>query len=153
MKFLELKVLPLGVVAIIALLMWLTTMAIPSLAIDIPVNTIIATVILLVGVAIVLQAIFKFRLASTTVNPVAPQDTSSLVAGGIYRFSRNPMYLGFLISLLAWAVWLSNIAAFLLLPAFVLYMNRFQILPEERILLQKFGREFAQYMKAVRRWI
>lgn len=153
MKLLELKVVPLGVVAIIALLMWLTSMVVPSLAIDIPVNTIIATVILFFGVLIVVQAIFAVKLASTTMNPLEPQKTSFLVTSGIYRFSRNPMYLGFLVSLLAWAVWLSNIVAFLLLPAFVLFMNRFQIVPEERILLQKFGGEFEQYMKSARRWI
>lgn len=153
MKFLELKIVPLGVVAIIALLMWLTSMAVPSLGIDNFDTTVIGTVILFFGVLIVTQATFAVKLASTTMNPLEPQNASFLVTTGIYRISRNPMYLGFLISLLAWAVWLANIAAFLLLPAFVLYMNRFQIIPEERILLQKFGSEFEQYMKSVRRWI
>lgn len=153
MKFLELKIVPLGVVAIIALLMWLASVAAPSLAIDIFDTTVIGTVILFFGVMIIVQATFAVMLASTTMNPLEPQNASFLVTTGIYRFSRNPMYLGFLISLFAWAVWLSNVAAFLLLPVFVLYMNRFQIIPEERILLQKFGGEFEQYMKTVRRWI
>ena len=153
MKSLELKILPLVVVAIAASLMWLASMAISSLVFDIPANVVLAIGLSIIGVAIVLWAALAFRVASTTLNPVTPQNTSSLVTAGIFRFSRNPMYLGFFIFLLAWAVWLSNIIAFLFLPAFVLYMNRFQITPEERILLQKFGGEFQQYMTSVRRWI
>jgi protein-S-isoprenylcysteine O-methyltransferase Ste14 len=63
------------------------------------------------------------------------------------------MYLGFLLALAGWAVYLSNVAAALLLPAFVAYMNQYQVKPEERALLAKFGPEFAHYMSRVRRWI
>jgi protein-S-isoprenylcysteine O-methyltransferase Ste14 len=76
-----------------------------------------------------------------------------VVTGGVYRISRNPMYLGFLLALAGWAVYLSNAAAAGLLPAFVAYMTQFQIKPEERALLAKFGSEFAQYTSRVRRWI
>lgn len=72
---------------------------------------------------------------------------------GVYCFSRNPMYLGFLLALAGWIVYLSNVLAALLLPAFVAYMNRFQIKPEERALLTKFGPSFAHYMAAVPRWL
>ena len=74
-------------------------------------------------------------------------------SSGVYRFSRNPMYLGFLLILAAWAIHLSNALAALFLPAFVVYMNRFQIEPEERVLLAKFGPAFSQYMATVRRWV
>jgi protein-S-isoprenylcysteine O-methyltransferase Ste14 len=82
---------------------------------------------------------------------VTPQQSSSLVATGIYRFSRNPMYPGFLLALLGWSVYLANWIAALLLPVFVVYMNRFQIQPEGRALLQKFGAQFSEYAAAVRR--
>ena len=75
------------------------------------------------------------------------------MAGGIYRRTRNPMYLGFLVVLLGWGVWLANVVAFLLLPAFVFYMNRFQIAPEERALRERFGESFVVYQGRVRRWL
>ncbi|WP_422879670.1 methyltransferase family protein [Noviherbaspirillum cavernae] len=95
----------------------------------------------------------SFRRASTTVNPVSPGAATSLVSAGIYAFTRNPMYLGFLLGLSGWAVYLSNAAAFLALPFFVLYLNRFQIAPEERALQTLFGGEFSAYRGRVRRWI
>jgi protein-S-isoprenylcysteine O-methyltransferase Ste14 len=73
--------------------------------------------------------------------------------GGVYRISRNPMYLGFLLALAGWAVYLSNAGAAVLVPAFVAYMTQFQIKPEERALLAKFDSEFAQYTSRVRRWL
>jgi len=75
------------------------------------------------------------------------------VRSGLYRVSRNPMYLGMLISLSGWVLWVNSLTAFLLLPLFVFYITRFQIVPEERILLEKFGDDFAQYMREVRRWL
>jgi len=84
---------------------------------------------------------------------MTPQSASALVVSGIYRFTRNPMYVGFLFVLLGWAVWLSNGLSFLFLPAFVLYMNRFQIQPEERALHARFGQEFVAYTSRVRRWL
>jgi protein-S-isoprenylcysteine O-methyltransferase Ste14 len=76
-----------------------------------------------------------------------------MVVTGIYRISRNPMYLGMLLLLVAWAILLSNLAASLVLPLFVLYMNHFQISPEEVALASRFGADFAAYCKAVRRWL
>ena len=86
-------------------------------------------------------------------NPMKPDPTSSLVVSGIYRYTRNPMYLGFLLILLAWAVALSNALALVSLLAFVLYMNRFQIVPEERMLASRFAQDYAEYRARVRRWI
>ena len=97
--------------------------------------------------------VVAFRRSRTTVNPLSPEQASSLVVHGIYRFTRNPMYLGFLLALTGWSVHLANLAAVLLLPVFVAYMNRFQIQPEERALLQNFGARFAAYTQAVRRWL
>jgi protein-S-isoprenylcysteine O-methyltransferase Ste14 len=71
----------------------------------------------------------------------------------VYKFTRNPMYLGLLLVLFGWAIFLSNAAAFALLPGFFVYMNRFQIEPEERVLALKFGSEYAAYKAKVRRWL
>jgi protein-S-isoprenylcysteine O-methyltransferase Ste14 len=76
-----------------------------------------------------------------------------VVTSGIYRLSRNPMYLGFLLALAGWTVFLGNIIALALLPLFVAHMNAFQIKPEERALLAKFGPAYAQYMRTTRRWL
>jgi len=97
--------------------------------------------------------IVSFRQARTTVNPMKPDTTSSLVVSGIYRWTRNPMYLGFLLVLLGWALFLSNALAFVLLPAVIFYMDRFQIEPEERALHSLFGQQFVIYTSRVRRWL
>jgi protein-S-isoprenylcysteine O-methyltransferase Ste14 len=100
-----------------------------------------------------LAGVAEFRRARTTVNPTTPQASSSVVDSGIYRRSRNPMYLGFLLALAGWAIQLGHLAALPVLPAFVLYMNRFQIAPEERALRAKFGAPYAEYTRRVRRWL
>ena len=107
----------------------------------------------LLGVACSVLGVASFRLARTTVNPMTPDATTALVVSGIYRVTRNPMYLGFLLLLLAELVWLSNPVAFLVAPAFVLYLNRFQIGPEEIALRSRFGEAFNSYAAHVRRWI
>ena len=105
------------------------------------------------GVLVALLGVLAFRQANTTVDPRVPQQSSSLVIRGIYRYSRNPMYLGFLLLLIAWGCYLQSGVALLLLPLFVLYMNRFQITPEERHLLHKFGADYQAYLTQVRRWL
>jgi protein-S-isoprenylcysteine O-methyltransferase Ste14 len=84
---------------------------------------------------------------------MTPRTTSAIVTSGVYRFSRNPMYLGFLLGVTGWAVFLSDLLAFAFLPLFIVYMNRFQIIPEERALSEKFGRHFTKYKDTVRRWL
>ena len=94
-----------------------------------------------------------FRRRRTTVDPIQPQKASSLVIDNVFRYTRNPMYLGLVLVLGAWAVYLSNLASLVMLPVFIAYLTRFQIQPEERVLLEKFGDDFEQYMRKVRRWI
>ena len=101
----------------------------------------------------VLSGVISFRLAQTTVDPVHPERASSVVTTGIYRWTRNPMYLGFWLLLLAYAVKLSQPLALLLLPVFIGYMNRFQIIPEEQALERLFGDDYRNYCQRVRRWI
>ena len=133
--------------------MWLTSRVAPALAIPIPAPTILAVCLPVAGAALDILGVLAFRRAKTTVNPMAPGSSSSLVCTGLYALSRNPMYLGLLAILLGWAFFLSNAIAFLWLPAFVLYMNRFQIEPEERALAARFGQEAAAYRSSVRRWL
>ena len=113
----------------------------------------LALVVLLAGVAICLAGVLSFRRAHTTVNPLKPETASALVSSGVYRYKRNPMYLGFATVLIAWSILLAWPPALLGVLGFVMYMNRFQIGPEERALARLFGREFAQYCSQVRRWL
>ncbi|VEJ29982.1 Putative protein-S-isoprenylcysteine methyltransferase [Rothia dentocariosa] len=85
--------------------------------------------------------------------PVRPERTVNIVSSGIYRLSRNPMYLGMACILTGWAVWLWQVQAVLGVVLFVAWITRFQIIPEERILTQKFGTEYRHYRQQVRRWV
>ena len=107
----------------------------------------------LAGSVIALAGLVEFRRARTTFNPLDPARASALVTTGIYRVTRNPMYLGMLLVLLGWAVWLGNAAAFVGLPLFVAVLNLLQIAPEERVLRERFGDAFTRYAARVRRWI
>jgi protein-S-isoprenylcysteine O-methyltransferase Ste14 len=153
MQTLELKIPPVILVVIFALLMLLLTPLVPPLVLPAVWGLVLAGGFAIVGVVVAMLGVLAFRRANTTVDPRVPQQTSSLVIRGIYRFSRNPMYLGFLLLLAAWACYLMSTAAFVLLPLFVWYMNRFQIAPEERYLLQKFGADYQAYTAQVRRWL
>lgn len=153
MTALELKVPPVVLVAIVAVGMWALSRISPDFSIAIPAAGWVASGIALVGMAIAVLGVLAFRTAGTTVDPRVPEQSESLVVSGIYRYSRNPMYLGFLLVLCAWGLWLGNVPALLFLPAFVLYMNRFQIVPEERFMREKFDDAFTRYCTGVRRWL
>ena len=153
MNALELKVPPLILVLLLALAMWFTAMQFPALAITLPWRHGLAATVSSVGILFLLAGGYAFQKAKTTFNPMKPDTTSSVVASGIYRVSRNPMYVGFLFALIGWATWLSHPLPFLLLPVFVAYMNRFQISPEERALSAKFGDDYDRYKQGVHRWL
>ena len=148
---LELKIPPGVLVVITGALMWLASTATPAAALVIPGRSLVTAILMLTGVNISGLGFAAFRRARTTVNQMKPGTAAVLVDWGIYRLTRNPMYLGFLVVLLGWAVCLANLVAFLLLPAFVFYMNRFQIAPEERALTARFGESFVTYQTLVRR--
>ena len=112
----------------------------------------LALLVSLAGLGICLAGVLSFRRARTTVNPLKPQAASALVRSGVYRYTRNPMYLGFATVLIAWSIFLAWPPALLGVLGFVLYMNLFQIGPEERALASLFGEAFAQYCRQVRRW-
>jgi protein-S-isoprenylcysteine O-methyltransferase Ste14 len=149
---LELRIPPVVLVIIFAAAMAALAYAVPSV-VSFPAKPAIAAALVITGALVALAGVLAFRHHQTTVSPLTPERSSSLVATGIYRFSRNPMYLGFLLALVGWCVYLGSWLSALLLPAFVAYMNRFQIQPEERALAERFGPQFLQYTKSVRRWL
>ncbi|MDF0675027.1 MAG: isoprenylcysteine carboxylmethyltransferase family protein [Nitrospira sp.] len=149
---LELKVPPLALVFLFGALMWVAS-AYSMFTIVLPWRSAFALIFYTVGSAIVLAGVLTFRQMKTTVSPLTPEATTTMVTSGIYRFTRNPMYLGFLLILVGWAIDLSHLLAFVILPLFVWYMNRFQIQPEERALASKFSEAFTAYKRSVRRWL
>ena len=153
MHALDHKIPPPAVMLVFAVSMWLLSAAESSLALAVPWHRTVAVIIWCLGITISLAGVLEFRRARTTVNPLNPQAATAMVTSGIYRYSRNPMYVGLLFVLIGWALWLSNVIAFLLPPFFVLYINRFQIEPEERALSAKFGEAFRKYRRLVRRWL
>jgi protein-S-isoprenylcysteine O-methyltransferase Ste14 len=153
MSKLELRIPPVAVVLVTALVMWLLARASPGAPLDRTARVVATVSLLLAGAALALAGVREFRSARTTVNPLQPAQAASMVTSGVYRYSRNPMYLGMLCLIAAWAAWLGKPVALLGLPAFVLYMNRFQIEPEERALAARFGTQFSDYAGRVRRWL
>ena len=138
--------------AITAALMWLTARPLPGLAFDFTGRHVAAAIIALTGGAFAAAGAATFRRVGTTISPLKPENTSALVVTGVYRLTRNPMYLGLLCVLTAWTLQLGNFAVAVFPVLFVLYMNRFQIRPEERHLNGKFGEDYAAYCRKVRRW-
>jgi protein-S-isoprenylcysteine O-methyltransferase Ste14 len=153
MAALELKVPPLLLAVLFSAAMGGLAYLAPSLDFAVPGSGFFSLCLLVMGSAVTTAGVIAFRRHRTTVSPLTPDASSAFVRTGVYAISRNPMYLGFVLWLTAFAVHLGNLVAFAMLPLFVAYMNRFQIVPEERALQKKFGEPFAEYMKSVRRWI
>ena len=147
------KILPIVYVMIFAALMYVMASMIGSPKIELDNRSLISIIVFMFGVLIVLVGGYQFRKASTTVNPLLPEESSKLVTSGIYRYSRNPMYIGFFLFLLAWSILLGSLVTLLVLPIFVLLITKVQIVPEEAILEEKFQNEYRQYKSNVRRWI
>ena len=110
-------------------------------------------VIFLLGLGLCLLSVNGLRNADTTVNPFHPETTEKLVTTGLFHYTRNPIYLGMLGMLVGWAIYLAHPVMVCWLGGFIVYMNRFQILPEERFLNEKFGHTYQQYQTEVRRWL
>lgn len=153
MSALELKIPPLALVLVFGAAMWFGAKLAPSLSFSFPGQFLIVTALSIAGAGIAAAGVAAFRRAQTTVDPREPAKSASLVSTGVYRMSRNPMYVGLLLALAAWASYVSNALAFIGLPAFILYMNRYQITPEEEALRKKFGSAFVEYEQSVRRWL
>lgn len=111
------------------------------------------TLCVISGLVISWMSLDAFYRARTTTHPMWPDRATALVTHGIYRYTRNPMYLGMALLLVAWAVYLANLAALVGVALFVAYITRFQILPEERALSRIFKEEYEVYRRSVRRWL
>lgn len=118
-----------------------------------PVLDLAAIVLLVVGLSIDIASLLSFRKTETTINPLKPETASRLVSTGLYRFSRNPMYLGILIVLIAWALWLANWFIFIGPALFVAFITKFQIIPEEQALEKLFPEDFKKFRQSTRRWL
>jgi protein-S-isoprenylcysteine O-methyltransferase Ste14 len=153
MRALELKVPPPAVALLVGVIMWFLSRSGPSLDLSFTVRSVSALVVAAFGGAISLAGDIEFRRARTTINPWRPQNTSSLVTLGIFQRTRNPMYLGLLLVVISWAVFLASAWPLAGPPGFIFYVNRFQIRPEERVLSEKFGAPYADYASRVRRWL
>jgi protein-S-isoprenylcysteine O-methyltransferase Ste14 len=105
------------------------------------------------GLGVIALAIAQFARARTTIDPLHPAAASTLVSGGVFRVTRNPMYLGLALVLAGLALWLGDGGSALLVAGFVAYITRFQIVPEERALRAHFGEAFEAYAARVRRWL
>lgn len=149
---LELKIPPVALVFLFGALMWLVSIT-SAFTVALPWRSTFALIFFTVGFAIALAGVLAFRRAKTTVHPLKLEATTTMVISGVNRFTRNPMYLGFLFILVGWAIYLSNLLAFPFLPLFVWYITRSQILPEERALAAKFSHAFTAYESSVRRWL
>jgi protein-S-isoprenylcysteine O-methyltransferase Ste14 len=153
MQSLDLKVPPPVVAVLAALAMWGISLATPRFELPAVLRAAAALASGIVGVGIAVSGALAFHRARTTASPVKPEAASTLVTSGVYRFTRNPMYLGLCLVLVAWALFLSSAWALLGPVGFVLYISRFQILPEESALTAIFGTAFSSYRAKVRRWL
>jgi protein-S-isoprenylcysteine O-methyltransferase Ste14 len=115
--------------------------------------TYLALSFLAIGIVLCIAGVLSFKLAKTTVNPSKPEQASKLITSGIYRLSRNPMYVGLAFILVGWGIWLSSLWALLCVAGFIAYLTFFQIMPEERALTKLFGEEYIAYKAKVRRWL
>jgi protein-S-isoprenylcysteine O-methyltransferase Ste14 len=153
MNALELKIPPMVLAAMLSAIMWFLARVAPVLAFSFPGQGLLIVVLATAGGLIGVAGVVAFHRSRTTVDPRNPLATSALVTTGAYRLTRNPMYVGAFLALAAWATHIGNVLAFAGLPAFVAYLNRFQIAPEERALRARFGSSFCDYQRSVRRWL
>ncbi|GAA0410961.1 isoprenylcysteine carboxylmethyltransferase family protein [Cocleimonas flava] len=150
---LQLKIPPPVYAISIAILMWLLSKYMPvAEIIQTPWNK-IGLVIIVIAVSFDVWSLLLFLKKKTTPNPMKPENTSGIVTKGLYQYSRNPMYLGMLIILFGFGIWLGSLSPFIMLPAFYWVITEMQIKPEERMLEQKFTNEYLDYKNRVRRWL
>ena len=121
--------------------------------INIPLQLEISIFILSAGILIFVNPVLQFIKSKTTVNPIQFEEVNKLVTSGIFKYSRNPMYLGMMMIVLSTSIFYLNIYSILTPLLFILWINKFQIKREEEFLIEKFGDEYLSYKKKTRRWI
>lgn len=153
MNWLETRIPPPILTVALAALAWRLARHLPQFAYPLPGHVWIACIVGCVGLVLNGAPKRNFRRAGTTVNPMRPSNTTALIVTGLHRHSRNPMYLGHAVVLLAWTLYLRNSIGFAAVAFYVGWITRFQIVPEERALAARFGQSYADYCARVRRWI
>ena len=132
-------------------LQYLSTYLIPAFRFDY--QTILAVICLVAGFSPAGIAFFQFKNNDTTIDPRKPENSTELVVGGVFKYSRNPMYVGLTMVLVSASLFLGAWSGLVLIPVFILVINHLQILPEEEAMKKLFGEQYAEYCKNVRRWI
>ncbi|NAX42754.1 MULTISPECIES: methyltransferase family protein [unclassified Vibrio] len=153
MEKFELKIPPVAIFIVALLLMHRISYSFEFVSLALPLPRVVFAICFVLSGIVGLLGIYEFRRKKTTVNPTKPETTSCIVDSGIYRYSRNPMYLGLFFLLFGVAYWQHNGLSLVVAFLFVWFMNRFQIYPEERVLEARFGEEYVDYKQRVRRWI
>jgi protein-S-isoprenylcysteine O-methyltransferase Ste14 len=147
------RIPPVAVTLVVAALMWLMPVLTPAFPLPEHLRMICAALLALAAAVTGIASVAEFRRAHTTVNPLAPEKCSRLVESGVFRFSRNPMYLALLTALIGWGIYLGNLWSLVMVLLWVIYIDRFQIRPEEEALETAFGDAFRQYRSKVRKWL
>ena len=153
MKALETKIPPPAIALAFAALIWWMASYLPQIDIEFMPKIVIVSVLVAIGAIFDLSGLVTFLRAKTTVNPMKPHASSALVTTGIYKITRNPMYVGLVFILSGWCIYLNSPAALIGVAGFILYIHALQILPEERMLITLFGEEYIEYQSRVRRWL
>ena len=154
MPSLELKIPPPVVAAIVASAMYVTASLLPPThALPPGVRVFAALALAGVGMGFDMAGLLAFKKAKTTINPLTPQRSSAVVTYGIYGITRNPMYMGLVLILLGLAVYLASLWVLPGPLVFAVFITRFQIQPEERVLAARFGTDYTAYCARVRRWL
>jgi protein-S-isoprenylcysteine O-methyltransferase Ste14 len=146
------KIPPPILLLIFGIAMWFVARSGFAYPVAVPYALIIAIAVAVLGVSISVNALRQFSAAETTINPLQPDEATSLVQGGIFGKTRNPMYVGLSLVLTGWVIWLESLGNIAVLLVFVLVLTELQIKPEEAAMRTLFGDEYDDYCKRVRRW-
>jgi len=150
---LELKIIPPVQVIISAVLMYGLATYLPQFHFDLSASLALIILLILAASVIGILALYDFRKHKTTFHPHTPEKTSTVVDSGVFAYSRNPMYISLVLALIALGVYLQNYSSFTIIPLFIWYITRFQIIPEERMLDKLFPNDYQAYCAKVRRWL
>ncbi len=153
LRKLELRIPPVAVFLLVIFLMYCLKKLTPNFTLTVPLAEFVISGLILLSGYFGIAGIYEFRKVKTTVNPVKPENASSVVNTGVFAYSRNPMYFGLLLLIIALGLWWQHLSVILCSVLFVSYMNRYQIKPEEHVLERLFGVEYLKYKNRVRRWI
>lgn len=153
MCWLELKIPPPFVAVLVGITMWEGSLVLPSVDLPYLIRVLLTAAVAITAAGFDIAGMISFRRARTSINPMKPDAASALVTYGIYQITRNPMYVGLALWLVAWAIYLSSPGTLIGPVLLFLYIDRMQIRPEERVLAGKFGAEYQEYARRVRRWL